>query len=105
MARGLSRGPAGATFARPSGELVRARGGGGGRRRRRLSLRVLARVDWESGGEGGGGWPAGMGGGGWQADLDNLVGIHPTVAEIFTTLSVTRASGQDYGAVSRRSRL
>lgn len=31
-------------------------------------------------------------------DLDNLVGIHPTVAELFTTLSVTRASGADFGA-------
>jgi len=33
-----------------------------------------------------------------KADLDGLVGIHPTVAEIFTTLTVTRASGQDFGA-------
>ena len=30
-----------------------------------------------------------------KSDLDNLVGIHPTSAEIFTTLSVTKRSGAD----------
>ena len=30
-----------------------------------------------------------------KADIDNLVGIHPTVAEEFTTLSVTKSSGMD----------
>mmetsp|Transcript_16361 Transcript_16361/g.39914 ORF Transcript_16361/g.39914 Transcript_16361/m.39914 type:complete len:503 (-) Transcript_16361:39-1547(-) len=33
-----------------------------------------------------------------KADLDDLVGIHPTVAEIFTTLSITKASGEDFQA-------
>ena len=31
-----------------------------------------------------------------KADLDALVGIHPTSAEIFTTLSVTKNSGKDF---------
>ena len=31
-----------------------------------------------------------------KADLDNLVGIHPTSAEIFTTLSITKRSGKDF---------
>lgn len=30
-----------------------------------------------------------------KADFSNLIGIHPTVAEIFTTLNVTKSSGQD----------
>jgi len=29
-----------------------------------------------------------------KADIDNLVGIHPTAAENFTTLEVTKASGE-----------
>jgi len=33
-----------------------------------------------------------------KADLDALVGIHPTSAEIFTTLSVTKNSGKDFQA-------
>jgi len=33
-----------------------------------------------------------------KEDLDGLVGIHPTSAEIFTTLSVTKRSGADYQA-------
>jgi len=33
-----------------------------------------------------------------KSDLDNLVGIHPTSAEILTTLSVTKRSGADYKA-------
>ena len=35
-----------------------------------------------------------------KADLDNLVGIHPTNAEIFTTLNITKRSGEDWQAVS-----
>lgn len=30
-----------------------------------------------------------------KADFDNLVGIHPTLAETFTTLTITKASGED----------
>jgi hypothetical protein len=30
-----------------------------------------------------------------KADLDGLVGIHPTSAEIFTTLSITKRSGDN----------
>lgn len=33
-----------------------------------------------------------------KADLDGLVGIHPTSAEIFTTLNITKRSGLDYKA-------
>lgn len=33
-----------------------------------------------------------------KADFDNLIGIHPTTAEIFTTLTVTKSSGQDVNA-------
>jgi len=33
-----------------------------------------------------------------KADFDNVVGIHPTTAEIFTTLKITKASGQDVNA-------
>jgi len=33
-----------------------------------------------------------------KADLDNLVGIHPTNAEVFTTLSITKRSGEDWEA-------
>lgn len=32
--------------------------------------------------------------GGTKADLDNLVGIHPTVAEVFTGMTITRSSGE-----------
>ena len=34
-----------------------------------------------------------------KADFDNLVGIHPTDAESFTTLQVTRASGENWVTV------
>lgn len=30
-----------------------------------------------------------------KADFDNLIGIHPTVAEVFTTLNTTKSSGAD----------
>jgi len=30
-----------------------------------------------------------------KADFDNLIGIHPTAAEVMTTLSVTKSSGED----------
>jgi len=33
-----------------------------------------------------------------KADFDNLIGIHPTTAETFTTMGITKASGQDAGA-------
>lgn len=33
-----------------------------------------------------------------KADFDNLIGIHPTNAEVFTTLSVTKSSGADVNA-------
>ncbi|XP_068207855.1 thioredoxin reductase 1, cytoplasmic [Palaemon carinicauda] len=33
-----------------------------------------------------------------KADFDNLIGIHPTVAEVFTTLNVTKKSGGDVSA-------
>jgi len=33
-----------------------------------------------------------------KADFDDLVGIHPTTAEIFTTLNVTKSSGTDPSA-------
>eukprot|EP00051_Salpingoeca_urceolata_P018007 m.250668 g.250668 ORF g.250668 m.250668 type:complete len:489 (+) comp19100_c0_seq19:3552-5018(+) len=33
-----------------------------------------------------------------KADFDNLVGIHPTNAEIFTTMSITKSSGEDAAA-------
>ncbi|XP_066960197.1 thioredoxin reductase 1, cytoplasmic [Macrobrachium rosenbergii] len=33
-----------------------------------------------------------------KADFDNLIGIHPTTAEVFTTLNVTKKSGQDVNA-------
>ncbi|ELT88803.1 hypothetical protein CAPTEDRAFT_152062 [Capitella teleta] len=33
-----------------------------------------------------------------KADFDNAIGIHPTCAEIFTTLQVTKSSGQDASA-------
>jgi len=33
-----------------------------------------------------------------KADLDNLVGIHPTSAEIFTTMNITKASGKEWRA-------
>ena len=31
-------------------------------------------------------------------DFDNLIGIHPTTAEVFTTLSINKASGEDPSA-------
>merc|ERR1712112_513965 len=33
-----------------------------------------------------------------KSDFDNLIGIHPTTAETFTTMGITKASGQDAGA-------
>ena len=33
-----------------------------------------------------------------KADMENVVGIHPTCAEIFTTMNVTKSSGKDVGA-------
>ncbi|KAK4312844.1 hypothetical protein Pmani_015761 [Petrolisthes manimaculis] len=33
-----------------------------------------------------------------KADFDNLIGIHPTAAEIFTTLNITKRSGKDVSA-------
>ncbi len=30
-----------------------------------------------------------------KADFDRLIGIHPTVAEVFTTLDLTKSSGAD----------
>ncbi|KAK7063284.1 thioredoxin reductase [Halocaridina rubra] len=33
-----------------------------------------------------------------KADFDNLIGIHPTTAEVFTTLGVTKRSGKDVNA-------
>jgi len=33
-----------------------------------------------------------------KADMEDLVGIHPTCAEIFTTLSITKSSGLDASA-------
>ncbi|KZS14998.1 thioredoxin reductase 1, cytoplasmic isoform X1 [Daphnia magna] len=30
-----------------------------------------------------------------KADFDNLIGIHPTIAEVFTTLNTTKSSGAD----------
>ncbi|KAK2714417.1 hypothetical protein QYM36_008845 [Artemia franciscana] len=36
-----------------------------------------------------------------MADFDNLVGIHPTTAEVLTTLRFTKASGQDVSKESK----
>ena len=33
-----------------------------------------------------------------KADMEDLIGIHPTCAEIFTTLSITKSSGKDPSA-------
>ncbi|XP_076068724.1 thioredoxin reductase 1 [Oratosquilla oratoria] len=33
-----------------------------------------------------------------KSDFNNLIGIHPTCAEIFTTLSITKSSGKDVAA-------
>jgi len=33
-----------------------------------------------------------------KADFDNLIGIHPTCAEVFTTLGITKRSGADASA-------
>jgi len=42
------------------------------------------------------GYAIGMKFGMTKDDLDNLVGIHPTSAEVFTTLKITKSSGADY---------
>ena len=39
------------------------------------------------------GFALGMKLGATKADFDNIIGIHPTCAEGFTTLSVTKSSG------------
>lgn len=44
------------------------------------------------------GFGIGMKLGATKADLDDLVGIHPTAAEVFTTLTVTKRSGGDFMA-------
>ncbi len=33
-----------------------------------------------------------------KADMETVVGIHPTCAEIFNTMNVTKSSGKDVGA-------
>jgi len=33
-----------------------------------------------------------------KADFDDLVGIHPTTAETFTTMDITKSSGKDAAA-------
>jgi len=33
-----------------------------------------------------------------KSDFDNLVGIHPTCAEVFTTMTITKRSGKDVTA-------
>lgn len=33
-----------------------------------------------------------------KADMEGLIGIHPTCAEIFTTLNITKSSGKDASA-------
>ncbi|CAB4058524.1 TXNRD [Lepeophtheirus salmonis] len=33
-----------------------------------------------------------------KADYDSIIGIHPTTAENFTTLKITKSSGQDASA-------
>jgi pyruvate/2-oxoglutarate dehydrogenase complex dihydrolipoamide dehydrogenase (E3) component len=40
------------------------------------------------------GWTVGMKLNATKADFDNTIGIHPTVAEVFTTLTVTKESGE-----------
>jgi len=44
------------------------------------------------------GFGIGMKLGAKKEDLDDLVGIHPTAAEVFTTLNITKRSGGDYMA-------
>nr|QWA14832.1 thioredoxin reductase [Diaphanosoma celebensis] len=41
------------------------------------------------------GFAIGLKMGATKADFSNLIGIHPTVAEVFTTLSITKSSGAD----------
>lgn len=41
------------------------------------------------------GWTIGIKLGATKADFDNAIGIHPTCAEVFTTLSVTKGSGEN----------
>lgn len=41
------------------------------------------------------GWTIGIKLGATKEDFDNSIGIHPTCAEVFTTLTVTKASGAD----------
>jgi thioredoxin reductase (NADPH) len=41
------------------------------------------------------GWTVGLKLGATKTDFDNTIGIHPTCAEVFTTLTVTKASGDD----------
>jgi len=33
-----------------------------------------------------------------KGDFDRMIGIHPTTAEIFTTLTITKSSGVDPAA-------
>merc|ERR1719412_3486717 len=33
-----------------------------------------------------------------KADMEGVIGIHPTCAEIFTTMNITKSSGKDAGA-------
>ncbi|XP_064632465.1 thioredoxin reductase 1, cytoplasmic-like [Lineus longissimus] len=42
------------------------------------------------------GYALGIKMGATKADFDNLIGIHPTVAEVFTTMTVTKRSGADF---------
>lgn len=44
------------------------------------------------------GWALGMKLGATKQDFDNTIGIHPTCAEVFTTLSVTKQSGESANA-------
>jgi thioredoxin reductase (NADPH) len=44
------------------------------------------------------GWTVGMKLHATKADFDNSIGIHPTCAEVFTTLTVTKSSGDDAAA-------
>jgi thioredoxin reductase (NADPH) len=41
------------------------------------------------------GWTIGMKLGATKSDFDNSIGIHPTCAEIFTTMAITKSSGGD----------
>lgn len=44
------------------------------------------------------GWTIGIKLGATKADFDNAIGIHPTCAEVFTTLNVTKDSGESAAA-------